>query len=228
MGPFLFNIYLCDLFYLVDNIDIASYADDTTPYCCTNNQQSTIASLEIATNKLFEWFSYNSMKANAEKCHLIVSSYEKLSVRIENFDIENSKCEKLLGIQIDSRLTFKNHVSTICKKTSQKLHALARISSYMNISQRRVIMKAFISSQFSYCPLVWMFHSRALNNRINKLHERSLRIVYNDNTSSFTDLLQKDNSVSVHQRNIQILLTEMYKVKNGFASKIMSEDFRKK
>ena len=74
-------------------------------------------------------------------------------------------------------------------------------------------MKAFITSQFGYCPLVWMFHSRAINNRINKLHERSLRIVYKDRNSTFEDLLEKDNSVTIHQRNLQMLLLEMYKRK---------------
>ena len=81
----------------------------------------------------------------------------------------------------------------------------------MNIAQKRTIMKAFITSQFGYCPLVWMFHSRAINNRINKLHERSLRIVYKDRNSTFEDLLEKHNSVTILQRNLQMLLLEMYK-----------------
>ena len=59
-------------------------------------------------------------------------------------------------------------------------------------------MKAFVTSQFGYCPLVWMFHSRAINNRINKLHEMSLRIVYKDRNSTFEDLLEKDDSVTIH------------------------------
>ena len=95
----------------------------------------------------------------------------------------------------------------------------------MNTVQKRTIMKAFISSQFGYCPLVWMLHSRTINTRINKLHERSLRIVYGDRHSSFNELLERDNSVSIHQRNLQMLLIEMYKVKCGLAPQIMSEVF---
>ena len=86
-------------------------------------------------------------------------------------------------------------------------------------------MKAFFMAQFSYCPLIWMFHSRKLNNKINKLHERCLRIVYSDNTSSFEELLETDNSVSVHHRNIQVLATELYKIVNGFSPEIRKEDF---
>ena len=64
-------------------------------------------------------------------------------------------------------------------------------------------MNSFITSQFGYCPLVWMFHSRELNNRINRIHERSLRIVYNDKQSTFHELLMRDNSVTIHQNNIR-------------------------
>ena len=71
----------------------------------------------------------------------------------------------------------------------------------MNIKKKKVLMKAFFMAQLSYCPLIWMFHSRKLNNKISKLHKRCLRIVYSDNTS-FEELLETDNSVLVHHRNI--------------------------
>ena len=99
-------------------------------------------------------------------------------------------------------------------------------------------MKAFIASEFGYCPLVWMFHSRKLNSRLNELHEKALRIVYQDYASSFTELLEKDNSPTIHNRNIQMLATELFKVKNELRSPFMNEifvenaqhyyDFRKK
>ena len=87
-------------------------------------------------------------------------------------------------------------------------------------------MKAFINSQFGYCPLVWMNHSRKLNNRINKIHERALRVAYNDNVSTFHELLLKDNSVTVHIRNLQVLVTEMFKVKLGISPVIMHDVFQ--
>ena len=87
-------------------------------------------------------------------------------------------------------------------------------------------MNAFITSQFSYCPLVWMFHSRTLNNRINKIHEKALRLVYKNETFlSFDDLLKRDKSVSIHQKNLQILATEIYKTKNDLGPKIMKYTF---
>ena len=95
----------------------------------------------------------------------------------------------------------------------------------MNLAQRRLIMNAFIFSQFGYCPLVWMFHSRKLNNRINNIHERALRIVYRDYESTFQQLLKQNKSVSIHQRNLQILATEIFKTKNGLNPVIMENVF---
>ena len=109
--------------------------------------------------------------------------------------------------------------------TLSEFNALTRIANYINPEQRRIIMKAFITSQFSYCPLVWMFHSRRINNRINRLHERSLRLTYNDYNSSFKNLLSKDKSVSIHERNLQVFATLLYKVINNLSPEIVSEIF---
>ena len=89
-------------------------------------------------------------------------------------------------------------------------------------------MKSFITSQFGCCPLVWMFHSRSLNNRINSIHERALRITYGDKTSIFQQLLEKDNSVSIHHRNLQTLATEMFKISNNLSPDIVKEIFQER
>ena len=89
-------------------------------------------------------------------------------------------------------------------------------------------MKEYVTSQFGYSPLLWMFDSRSLNNKINSLHERTLITTYGDRSSSFENLLKKDNSVSIHDRNIQALANEMFKVKNNIAPEIMKELFAPK
>ena len=89
-------------------------------------------------------------------------------------------------------------------------------------------MNAFFTSQFSYCPLIWMCHSRSNNRKINMLHERCLRIIYNDKQSSFTELLNKDNSVSIHIRNIQRLAIEMFRFYNGLSPPLMNNIFKLK
>ena len=173
-----------------------------------------------------EWVKNNGLKANPDKFHLLLNETDKkCCIEIENFKIFNGNCKKVLGISIDNSLSFDNHVTELCRQASQKLHALSRIAHFMNIKQRRTIMKSFIQSQFGYCPLVWMFHSRKLNNRIDKIHERSLRVVYDDSQSTFRELLNKDNSFTIHERNIQTLAVELYKVVNRTSPKLMSHVF---
>ena len=80
------------------------------------------------------------------------------------------------GVHVGTTLSFDEHVSNLCKNAGWNFSVLARLSSYMNLSQRRVQIKSFIEVQFGYCPLVWMFHGRVLNGKTNHLHERSPRI----------------------------------------------------
>ena len=89
-------------------------------------------------------------------------------------------------------------------------------------------MNLFFKSHFNYCPLIWMCHSRENSNKINRLHERCLRIIYNDKKLSFNALLEKDGSVSIHERNIKILATEMFKVSKNRAPPQMHEIFKLK
>ena len=88
-----------------------------------------------------------------------------------------------------------------------------------------MLFKAFIESQFNYCPLIWMLHSRTMNNKINRLHERSLRIVYSDQSSTFEELLERDKTFSIHHKNIQSLAIEIYKFVNGLSPEIMNSMF---
>ena len=123
------------MFYDIDDCDIASYADDNTPYASSSNLDALINKLEESTNNLFQWFRNNHMKANADKCHLLVTGNYEVSANINECEIENSKKEKILGISINTTLSFEHHTASLCKKASQKLHALARIAHYMDFEK---------------------------------------------------------------------------------------------
>ena len=168
------------------------------------------------------------MKSKADKCHLLVSFNEKVKIKIGIQEIANTKREKILGVHLDSRLSFDYHISEICKKANRKVCALARVTSGMSLSKKRTLMSSFFNSQFNYCPLIWMCYSRENNNNINRLYERYLRIIYNDKRSSFNVLLEKDGSVSIHERNNKILATEMFKVSKNLAPPQMHEIFKLK
>ena len=116
LGPLLFNIDLCDLFFENYSSDFANFADDTTPYERGHSFNEAINNLETTTEKVFEWFSFNNLKANTSKCHLFVSPYEPVSLNVRGSTIESSSCEKLLGIFIDINFTFEYHINRICRK----------------------------------------------------------------------------------------------------------------
>ena len=131
------------------------------------------------------------MKLNEDKCHFMVfgvKTDQDIRIKIGNCTVKNSHEEKLLGVLIDANLSFEKHVSNICRKASNKLFALSRMSAYLGTDKLRLLMNAFVTSQFQYCPLVWMFHSRKMNSKINRLHERALRIAYKDYTSTKINL----------------------------------------
>ena len=107
------------------------------------------------------------------------------------------------------------------KEADRKVNALTRISPYIDLEKRCILMNSFFTSQFNYCPFVWMFHSRTMNNKINHLHERFLRIVY---SVLFERLIERDKFVQIHIRNLQILAIEIFKVsKDSFKTKCSVE-----
>ena len=164
--------------------DIANYADDTTIYTVSEKKESVIRALETSSSLLFGWFNNNFMKSNSDKSNLIMSCTEATTAVIDGLPIDSSKTEVLLEITIDHELKFDDHVNRLCKEASLKINALACIAPFMNVSKKRIIIKSFIESQFGYCPLIWIFHSRGLNNKMNLIHEGALRIPYNDKSSS--------------------------------------------
>ena len=145
LGPILFNIFLCDLFLIMEDFDFASYADDNTIYKVGDNIDDVISSLQELSKKLFQWFSDNQMKGNTEKCHLIVSTKEPTEIQVGESIIKSSNSEKLLGIKIDYQLNFDNHIKDLCRKANQKLRELARVTPYMNVEKKRILMNSFFS-----------------------------------------------------------------------------------
>ena len=129
----------------MNEVDFASYADDNTPFFVGNDLDEVIFKLQSASKTLSQWFADNQIKANPDKCHFICSSNIKTTIMIENRQIRNSTCEKLLGVFFDSKLTFQSHIDNNCKKARHKLNAISRITPHMNFNKKKVINVFFLS-----------------------------------------------------------------------------------
>ena len=220
-----FNIFINDLFLQIAKVDICNYADDTTLFTSDRDINRVISRLEIDSALSSKWFHDNYMRLNIDKCHLITNHADEISIKICSSTIHESNQDELLGVIIDNKLTFEDHIRNLCKKVSNKLYALSRISHLLDHEKLRILMRAFIYSQFQYFPLTWMFYSRKLNNSINTLQERAPRITYRDQSSSFESLLKKDSSTTIHVKNLKVMLSEMFKTKTYQNPDFMREVF---
>ena len=139
--------------------------------------------IEEALTALFQWFDNNILKNNPGKCHLLISSNENITVKICEYEVENSECEKLIGAKLNWKLNCDDRTSNRCKKACGELNALVRIAPFRGLSKRRILMNVCFNSQFSYCLLIWMCHSRTNSRNINRFHERCSHFIYNDKKS---------------------------------------------
>ena len=144
---------MIDLFYEWEENSIANYADDTTPYSCGTDISIVISELQGISTKVFNRLGNNHMKANPNKCHLLLSTKSPEVVSIDRIQITSNTVETLVGITIDLELNFENDLPAICNKVSRKINALW-IANYMPLEKRRIVMKTFIESKFNYCPLI--------------------------------------------------------------------------
>ena len=165
------------------------------------------------------------MKMNPEKCHVIVLGNTKIdddfTVQIGNASVKPESAVTLLGITLNNQLEFTSHISKICKGATNKINALLRIAKHLTMPQKKLLDNAFFYSHFNYCPLVWIFSAKDANNKIEKLHKRALQIIDSDHE----DLLLRDNSVTIHQRKLQFLMTEIFKTIHGLNPSFMKELF---
>ena len=132
----LFNIFLFSLFLSTKSKYFTNYADDTTCYLIGNDAEEVVSELKTTAEKVFIWFAQNEMKANLDKCDLLLSTTEAFNFQISETIIYNSHSRKLLGVTVDNKLKFEKHITTICQKANRKLNALARITPSMDLQKR--------------------------------------------------------------------------------------------
>ena len=160
LGPILFNIFLNDLFSFIQETEICNFADDNTLYACDSTIENVISRLENDTLRVNTWFKNNSMVANQEKFQVMFLGVRdpcEIPLKVGNFVINGQSQVLLLGITIDHKLNFSDHIKTLCKNANNKISALLRLRSSLNYNQTITLVNSYIMSYFYYCPIIWMF-----------------------------------------------------------------------
>ena len=227
LGPLLFNIFINDLLLLCRE-DICNFADDNTMSVCGPTLPDTLTRINSEIGIVLNWFCSNGMVANPDKFQMIFLGIgdEVINIKIGSFTITNSKEVKLLGLTFDNKLSFFPHVVKICGRALAKIKTLMRIRNYLSQKQADLLFYSYIMSPFNYCPLVWMFCSKQANSLINATHLKALRARYNNFSSTFEELLEGSHSLTIHSKNLHLMLGEVYKTLNHLNPQIMWDSFR--
>ena len=182
LGPIIFNIFINDIFLFVLESEVCNFADDNTIYACENSLDDVISHLKNDIARVTKWYQVNSLVANPAKFQMMFLGHDTkqpINIEIDGINIQSADCVKLLGVFIDKKLSFNEHISNLCKSGNNKINALLRIRQYIDNDKARALCNAYIMSLFNYCSLIWMFCNKKCNDKIDRTHKRAFRTVYN-------------------------------------------------
>ena len=154
LGPILFNIFINDLLYWISNSALLNFADDNTISVTDNTIEELISTLEKESQAATDWFVSNEMIVNPDKFQAIVvirnnKMKDTYSLNI-NQEVSNSEnCVKLLGVEMDNKISFGKHISTIVKKASNQLNAISRIQKFVSFKEKLILLNSFVYSNFN-------------------------------------------------------------------------------
>ena len=164
------------------------------------------------TKTAIQWFGDNGMKANPKKFQFMILSpnqHEVTHLKLCDDVLINSESSvKVLGVIIDNRLTFTEHISRCCKKAARQLNALLRIAKYLDMKSKKLIFNSFIMSNFNYCPLVWHLCGEGNNNKLKQIQERSLRTLLSDTRSDYESLLDTFGTIPLLTSRLKYMTLE--------------------
>ena len=175
------------------------------------------------------WFKTNSMIVNPDKFQsMIISSKKDLSksvLNINGVELTMEPSVKLLGIEIDNKQNFDKHISNTGQNSSNQLNAICRLQTFMGHKGKEAMINTFVHSNFNYGCLIWHFSSKKSQNKIEKIHERSLKFLSNDYVSGYAELLEKSTSVSLETKRLRRIVYEIFKTLNNLNPDFMKDIF---
>ena len=192
-GPILFDSLFNDFFFFIPKASVHNFADDNTLCSFAKTLKGLINILQSECQTAINWLHNNKMIVNTDKFQVILldkgrSDNTNIEVEIENEKINSTPSVKLLGVHIDDKLNFNEHINKMCKSAGNQLNPMIRLKSSLGLKEKEVLVNSFIYSNFNYCPLVWMLSHKKSLEKIESLHKRALRFLLNDHVSSYEQL----------------------------------------
>ena len=234
LGPILFNIFINDIFLWINDADLHNFADDQTIAAFANSISELISILEKESANAINWFKQNEMIINPEKSNAIIINKtgrwnDTYSLDIGGEKIESQNVVQLLGIKIDYKLNFEKHISELCKRASGRLNAICRLNKAKVLTKqaKKILLESFVTSCFNYCPLVWHFCANKSTKRMEKVQERALRILLDNNSSSYKELLLAGGKSTLEVKRLQQLSIEVFKTLHDLNPVFMKDIFIK-
>jgi hypothetical protein len=233
LGPVIFNIFINDMSNIFDKCSLNNFADDNTLDDHASSTPELVNSLENDSQKAIDWFKTNHMIANPDKFKAIIiekrgRDTSGIELNINGEKIQSQKEVTLLGITFDNQFSFSPHISKICKMAANQLNSIKRLKKHFDIGTKKHLTKTFVLSQFNYCPLVWHFCGNGNIHKMEKIHERALRFVFEDYVSEYNDLLRRNGESTLYLKRVRIMAQEVYKAIHNQSPKYTQELLRER
>ena len=193
LGPLLFNIFMNDLPRVINFTILSTYADDTQIFYAGDNVTDVEQAINSDLSKIDKWYEENEMRRNHDKYKAMIMGKTSRDPAFKyGTSIPLVEEVDLLGVTVDNKLKFESQIKKICRKVSQQIAVFKRMKKLLSLKLREKLYRAFIAPHFNYCAESWYFCSNRSTEKLEKLNERALRFVYQDEISTYETLVVKN------------------------------------
>ena len=223
LGPALWNLFINDLLYSLPQDSAVNFADDNTLYAVEETPRGLETKLNSIVNQAQQWYIENGMQPNPTKFQSIFfGETPQCTVNVDNINIQPTGVIKLLGVSIDSQLSFSQHINEICRKAGCNLNVLKRVAHSLPQKVKLLLYNTYISCHFNFCPLVWHFCSGADTEKLERLQYRALRFVFADYESDYDSLLLRANMPKLELSRQRQICVQVFKCVHKLAPQYLS------